>query len=169
MNASDFGEKENSDLGDLYSVKKEHLPVYKLFLNGRVNDPLTYAGDVKSIENIKQFLVENSGLWFGLPGCLERYDEIVRDFVKSDRKVALKRAQDMEENLPKEDKPSALFYIKIMEKIIEKDFGFVENELKRLKKLSDGKLSKAKKQQLDDRISILTSFKLSILRVKTEL
>jgi len=40
---------------------------------------------------------------------------------------------------------------------IEKGMGFVENEMKRVEKLSQGKVSDKKKQQLKDRASILTS------------
>lgn len=156
-------------MGELYSVTKEDFPIYKLFINGQLNNPITYKGNVKSTESIKQFLVENSGLWFGLPGCLKKYDEIVKEFFKSDRQKALKRAKDTEKDLPKEDKLSASFYIKVMEKTMEKGDEFVENELRRLKKLCDGKLSNAKKEQLEDRISILTSFKLNLSKEKTEL
>ncbi|CAD5125393.1 DgyrCDS13628 [Dimorphilus gyrociliatus] len=169
VHISDYGEKDNADLGEIYSVKKEDFPVYKLFLNGNIHDPLTYTGNTKSVEGIKQFMVENSGLWFGLPGCLEKYDKIILDFFTSDRSIVLNQAREIKKELSKEEKVSAAFYIKIMEKIIEKGDEFIEIELKRLKKLSEGKLSEAKKQQLENRVSILTSFKLNKPKEKVEL
>ena len=57
-------------------------------------------------------------------------------------------------------KERAAIYVKIMQKIVETSKDFVNSELTRVKKLSEGKVSDKKKLQLNDRSSILTSFQL---------
>ena len=57
---SDYGEKENADIADKYGVKKDDFPAYKLFVEGK-DEPLTYKGDVKNADDIKKFLIRESG------------------------------------------------------------------------------------------------------------
>ena len=51
-----------------------------------------------------------------------------------------------------------MVYVKAMQKIAEKGNEFVESEIARVEKLSEGKVSDTKKAQLKDRANILTSF-----------
>ena len=110
------------------------------------------------------------GLWLGLPACIEEFDNLARDFFQAseeDRKVIHQTALDKATGIEDEnEKERALFYAKTMEKIMENGYDFLQTELKRVTKLSEGKLSDLKKKQLNDRVNILTSFK---LRLKDEL
>ena len=111
-----------------------------------------------------------TGLWLGLPACLEEFDKLVTDFFKADskdRQAILDKAQEAAESYTTAlDKESAQVYVKTMQKIMDKGSKFVQSERERVEKLKDGKVSDKKKEQLGRRINILTSFE---LRMKDEL
>ena len=111
-----------------------------------------------------------TGLWLGLPACLEDFDKLVSQFFKAQgdqRRAILQQAEETSKSLGKEaDKESADVYIKTMNKILDKGDGFVKTEIERVEKLRDGKVSDNKKEQLGRRLNILTSFE---LRAKDEL
>ena len=90
----------------------------------------------------------------------------MKDFVKAsgdEKSKLLKTAEDEAAKLTIESqKSSADMYVKTMRKVIEKGTEFVESEVKRVEKLKSGKLSDKKKEQLNDRLNILTSFSLGI-------
>ena len=90
----------------------------------------------------------------------------MKDFVKAsddEKSKLLKTAEDEAAKLTTESqKSSADMYVKTMRKVIEKGTEFVESEVKRVEKLKSGKLSDKKKEQLNDRLNILTSFSLGI-------
>lgn len=46
-------------------MKKDDFPVYKLFVEGK-DEPVTYTGDVKNADDIKKFLIRESGNNFTL-------------------------------------------------------------------------------------------------------
>ncbi|XP_061198038.1 endoplasmic reticulum resident protein 29-like [Saccostrea echinata] len=168
VQVADYGEKENADIAEKYGAKKDDFPVYKLFVEGK-EEPLTYKGDVKKADDIKKFLIRESGLWLGLPSCLEDFDKLVAEFRKTpDEKKAdiLTKAEELAEKYTTEkDKRAAEIYVKTMKKLLETP-EFVDTEIKRVEKLKDGKVSDKKKEQLNDRLNILTSFQ---MRLKDEL
>ncbi len=55
-------------------------------------------------------------------------------------------------------KASANIYTKIMHKVVAEGTNFIAKEMERVKKLMDGKVSDAKKKQLQERLNILKSF-----------
>ncbi|XP_076453215.1 endoplasmic reticulum resident protein 29-like [Babylonia areolata] len=165
---ADYGDKDNADLAERFNVKKEDFPVYKIFLQG-TKDPIPYTGDATNADSIKRFIMEKSGLWLGLPACLEEFDKLVSEFFKAkeDRNAILEKAEKAATALTREaDKESAEVYIKTMKKILDKGDEFVTTEIERVEKLKDGKVSDKKKEQLGKRLNILTSFD---LRLKDEL
>ncbi len=122
------------------------------------------------LSHVSLHLLFQPGLWLGLPACIEKFDRLVKDFFKASgdaRKTILEQAQKEAEAVEDEtEKECAAVYVKTMQKVLEKGDDFVDTELTRVEKLSEGKLSEKKKTQLKDRASILTSFK---LRQKDEL
>ncbi len=52
----------------------------------------------------------------------------------------------------------AEIYVKIMRKVSSEGEAFVTLEIERMKKILEGKLSSAKKQQMEQRINVLKSF-----------
>jgi len=122
-------------------------------------------------DEIKKFLIRETGMWIGLPGCVEEFDVLVKEFFKassdSDKKSILGRARTQADAIADEPKKGrATYYVKTLEKIVEKGNDFVDGELKRVEKLADGKVSDNKKAQLKEKASILTSFQ---MRQKDEL
>lgn len=106
-------------------------------------------------------------MWLGLPACIKEFDELVKKFFKSEsdesRKAVLKEAEKKREELTDTTaKERAAVYIKTMQKVIEVGKEFVNTELNRVEKLSEGKVSDKKKAQLKDRTNILTSFQLQM-------
>lgn len=103
------------------------------------------------------------GLWLGLPACIEEFDNMIKDFFKSDfkedRQEIVDKAQQMADAIKEESKKTrGQVYVKTMQKVIEKGDHFISQELARVEKLKDEKVSDKKKAQLRDRANILTSF-----------
>ncbi|OWF42383.1 endoplasmic reticulum resident protein 29-like [Mizuhopecten yessoensis] len=165
VQVQDYGEKENADLAKRFGVTKEDFPVYLLFLSGDAENPKKFLGNAKSADDVKKFLMKESGLWLGLPSCLEDYDKKVKDFLQASadkRPGILATAEgDASKETDESTKRSAEIYVKTMKKILEKGDTFVNSEITRVEKLKDGKVSDKKKEQLNERLNILTSFQLS--------
>ena len=105
------------------------------------------------------------GLWLGLPDCLQQFDLLVTKFYKASdndkRTAVVTEAEKEAEKLKDEmEKNSAEMYIKTMKKVLEKGESFIDDEVKRVEKIRDGKISDKKKEQLSSRLNILTSFQL---------
>ncbi|KAK7087293.1 endoplasmic reticulum resident protein 29-like [Littorina saxatilis] len=166
---ADYGDKDNADLAERFVVKKEDFPVYKMFLKGK-KEPIPFTGDGKNADKIKKFIMETTGLWLGLPACLEEFDKLVTTFFKAavdKREAILRKAEEAAKALSNEaDKESAEVYVKTMRRVIDKGDKFIQTETERVEKLRDGKVSDKKKEQLGKRLNILTSFE---LRMKDEL
>jgi len=56
----EYGDKENSDLGDRFDIKKDDWPEYRLFLQGK-SEPIAYTGDETQADDIQKFVVQESG------------------------------------------------------------------------------------------------------------
>ena len=110
-----------------------------------------------------EFFREKTGIRIILDKCLLDYDDFATKFMTSKDKKAqekvLKEAQDKLSKLTKEqDKKSADIYIKLMQKVIERGSKFLESENVRVKNIMGGKLSQAKKDEMQVRLNILQSF-----------
>jgi len=171
VSVQDYGEKENSDLASRFDIKKDDFPEYRLFVQGK-DEPVAYTGDEARSDDIKKFIVKESGLWLGLPACLQEFDELVKQFLHAtgnERKTIVDKADALKDTISDAvKKERAVVYVKTMQKVLENGDGFINTELARVEKLSEGKVSDKKKAQLKDRSSILTSFQLQ-LQMKDEL
>jgi len=108
-----------------------------------------------------------AGLWLGLPACIEEFDELVKQFFQvsgDDRNQIIDKAEKMKEAITDDTvkKERATVYVKAMQKVIENGDSYIDTEIVRVEKLSEGKVSEKKKAQLKDRASILTSFQLQM-------
>ncbi|XP_005102188.1 endoplasmic reticulum resident protein 29 [Aplysia californica] len=169
VQVADYGDKDNSDLAERFGIKKEDFPAYRLFIKGNSKDQIKYTGNSEDEGAIKTFVMRESGLYIGRPGCLEEFDRLVKEFYgdADKRDAVLKKAEAAAEKLNSdEEKASADMYIKTMRKIIEKGDNFVESEVTRVEKLRSGKVSDKKKEQLGDRLNVLSTFQ---IRLKDEL
>jgi len=147
--------------------KKDNFPVYKLFTKDTgLTNPIEFSGDKLKLDDLKRFLIKETGIWLGLPACIEEFDNLSKEFLQGTgdrRKDILQQAEKLASEITEEPKKTrASIYVKTMQKVIEKGDEFVANELIRVEKLANGKVSDNKKAQLKDRASILTSFQLGM-------
>jgi len=162
VGVKDYGEKENADLAERYKVNKDDFPVVKLFVAG-VSEPYTFSDTEFTADNIKKFIRTKSNVHIGLPGCLEAFDKIAAKFSQATdpdvKKALLREAEDLWDNTTgRADQKTAEVYVKTMRKALDKGDDFVSNELKRVQSLAKGKISKEKKEEMQQRINILQSF-----------
>jgi len=119
------------------------------------------------IGNFCSFSALCTGLWLGLPACIEEFDELVKHFFQvsgDDRNQIVEKAEKVKEAITDDTvkKDRATVYVKAMQKVIENGDGYIDTEIARVEKLAEGKVSEKKKAQLKDRASILTSFQLQM-------
>lgn len=163
----DYGEKENSDLAQKYGVKKDDYPVLKLFVKGQ-KEPINFGKEEDyTADNLKKFIRSKSGVYIGCTGCIKAFDDIVIKFTKENsvekKKKLLRDAEDLWDKAKGNlEQKSAEVYVKIMRKLLEKGDEFLLNESTRIDNLLKGKISKEKKEEMQQRISILQVFKTPI-------
>jgi len=160
----DYGEKENEDIANKYSIKKDDFPQIRLFLNGDLENPVPFEGKDFKADDIKAFVKERAGIKILLDSCLEEFDDLAAKFAKhkaskEEQKKVLETAKTKASALNKEpEKKSANIYVKIMEKAIERGVVFYDSERQRVQNLLSGKLSDTKKKELQGRLNIIQSF-----------
>ncbi|XP_078410483.1 endoplasmic reticulum resident protein 29-like [Cetorhinus maximus] len=160
---SDYGEKENSELGMKYKVEKDDYPAYLLFSNGDLENPVWYTGEVKQ-DTIQQWL-KNKGVWVGMLGCLEEYDSLAVEFrsttAQEERQKIMEKVKAMVQEMPGSEQKLAEQYHKIMSKVLVQGDSFVHSEITRIGKLlGESKMSSAKKVEFQKRQNILSSFQI---------
>lgn len=134
---------------------------------------ISLQGEFK-LDVMQRFVSSTSGLWIGLPGCLEVFDGLANRFVAasnpSDRKEILRQAEDEWDKVSlTSERKSAEVYVKVMRKMLEKGNDFLGSELSRVDTLRKGKLSKEKKDEMDRRLNILQSFQMANPTTNVEL
>ena len=116
---------------------------------------------------MQRFIRSTSGLWIGLPGCLETFDDLAKRFSQSknvsDRKTILREAEDVWDKVTlNSERKSAEIYVKLMRKMVEKGAAdYVTAEVIRVEGLRNGKLTASKKEDMEKRLNIIQSFKLN--------
>jgi len=160
----DYGEKENQDLADRYAITKDDFPAVRLFLNGDLDKPVLFEDKDFKADRIKAFVRSKAAIKLLLESCLEEFDALAAKFTKDkatkeQQKKVFESAKKKAEALTKEaDKKSANIYVKVMEKALERGVVFYESEKQRVANLLAGKLSDAKKKELQGRLNIIESF-----------
>ena len=168
----DYAEKDNMELAERFELTKDDYPTAFLFVKnneGKV-ESFRFAGEF-SAEKLKNFVRQKSGIYLSLPGCIEEFDLLVDKLLKAsreDQKKVLREAEDLWDKVhgPKMHKRADI-YVKIMRKIVDTDISFVKKEEERLKKITGGKITPEKKEEMKERLNILKSF--SLQEVKEEL
>lgn len=159
----DYGEFENTDLAERFNVNKLDFPVVKLFVQGKDNY-IDFEGEEYTEEALRNFVRKNADVYIGHEDCLEVFDRIVDEFLKTtdaEKRTELitKAKQEAGRVLTKEDKASADIYVKMLSKIAEKGEGFVTQERARVQGLLEKqKLTDDKKKSMQTKLNILKSF-----------
>ncbi|EFA09214.1 windbeutel [Tribolium castaneum] len=161
VGVKDYGDKENEQLALKFGVGKDDLPAVRLFVKGKA--PVEFAKSAEwTVDNLRNVVKDNTDIYLGLPGCLEKFDKLAMEFVNTGYKQKkLEEAQAKAAELTDKEKETAAVYLKYMSKIVETGSEFVTQELGRLKKiLKEGKVNERKKTELSTRLNILRSFSL---------
>ncbi|GJQ72817.1 wbl [Trypoxylus dichotomus] len=97
VSIKDYIKKENEALAKKYSSKgKNDFAIVKLFLGGTTENIHNFTATDITITNLRNFVRDNSSMYIGLLGCLEDFDNLAAEFVKSlDNKQKLKEIQDL--------------------------------------------------------------------------
>jgi endoplasmic reticulum protein 29 len=168
IGVEDYGDKQNQDLADRFGVKASDFPVFKLWKRGS-KEPIDYTKDVDA-DSLSRFISEELGLWIGLNGCIEQFDKLARGFCAATEDQRLERIKVAEQELTALDvsaeaadvqqgqKNNAKYYIRVMQKIIEKGIGFPQTEALRTESLLLAKITDQKKDELQFRLNILSSY-----------
>ncbi|KAK9886411.1 hypothetical protein WA026_016690 [Henosepilachna vigintioctopunctata] len=171
VGVKDYGDKENEELARRFGIKsKDDFPALKLFLNGITNEAKSFPISEKwDTGMLRDFLRDNSDIYIGLPGCLEKMDQLALEFVKaSDKNEKYDDIIKVTQSFKEKEKETASTYLKYMKKIITDGFVFIKHETSRLKKLlKESKIREKKKEDLSYRLNILKSF--STTEIKEEL
>ena len=160
----DYGDNENKDIGDRYSINKDDFPVFMIFKSDDLKNPIRLPKEAEfKADSIKHFIKKNSGIRILLDNCIAKLDELAENFMKDslkkeDREKILKNAKAEVKNVKEEMKKSGDIYLKLMERVIERGVKFIESEHERVKNVMSGKISDAKKKDMEGRLNILQSF-----------
>ncbi|XP_026683712.1 endoplasmic reticulum resident protein 29 [Diaphorina citri] len=147
VGVKDYGERDNEDLAKRYSDS----------LNKTLFILIIFFSSI--------------GIWIGAVGCLQDFDRLAKDFIRSasqERKTLLKSAEDLWDEIKTNSaRKSAEFYVKTMRKLVEisgegSESEFLTREKARLKGLLNQKVSAQKKDELKSRMNILDSFALYV-------
>ncbi|XP_036334609.1 protein windbeutel [Rhagoletis pomonella] len=164
----DYGENENKELGLRFNVDDKNFPGILLFKDGKVDKFERFPAylDV-TLDNLKKFVTQNTELYIGRDGCLKEFEELVKKYANkedSEQRKLIEKAEKISQELTSvAAKTSAKAYIVFMRKINEKGYDYVEEETKRLQRLKAGKVTDAKKLELQQKLNILEAFRVTKL------
>ena len=165
----DYGEKDNSALGEKYGVVKADYPVLFVFTKNKDTGEMEHHrftdNDDFKADTIKTFIRQKAGIYLPLPGCIEEFDNFATRLLTAEnageKGKVMAEAEKAFLAIPAEspNKGKGDIYIKIMRKIVKEGNEFASNEMKRVKKvLKEGKIADNKKDAMEKRINVLRSF-----------
>ena len=82
VGVSEYGDKDNSDIAERFSIKSDDFPQYRLWLKGNKGDPIVYKGDKKE-DAFLRFAQAEANIWVGLPGQLKEFDALAKALAHS--------------------------------------------------------------------------------------
>lgn len=148
----------------LSKLKDDDFPKFRLFLKGKnVNKPIEYKGGVKK-DDLAGWLVAHTSIWIGKKGQLEPLDAAAKKFMAAKpaaRDAALKEAKKEASKLKLSaaQKEYAEYYVKTMQRVIEKGDAYVDKEYARLAKMAADKgVVAAKREAFEWKANIISSF-----------
>jgi len=163
VGTTDWGERENQDLHKRFKVKANDYPVFKIFKQDDMDNPVTFKGEVTAAE-LKRWVHEVTDLYIGSGSSVKELDDFAKEYVSSDPasydeilekvKTAIAKIKD------KAKKKSAEVYSNTMKKIKEKGLKYVESETQRVKKIMGTKLKEDKIKKMQAKLDVLATFEL---------
>ncbi|KAI8035848.1 protein windbeutel [Drosophila gunungcola] len=159
----DYGELENKALGDRYKVDDKNFPAIFLF-KGSVEEYIQLPSHMDvTLDNLKAFVSSNTPLYIGRDGCIKEFNDALKNYANvpdAEQLSLIEILQEKQEQLANpEEQQSAKAYLVYMHKIHELGYDFLEEETKRLLRLKAGKVTEAKKLELQRKLNILEAFR----------
>eukprot|EP00877_Chromochloris_zofingiensis_P013260 jgi/Chrzof1/8188/Cz03g00280.t1 len=160
--------KVNPLLAARYSydtMDESGFPKFKLYRKGAdVSKPMEYTGSTKA-EDILTWVVKHTRVFIGLKGQVKELDDLAKQFMSapaSERAGLLKKGQSTANSIDQAGvnvKDYVEYYIKTMQRVIEKGTNYAAQEEKRLQKMADDKgVAAAKRETFQWRVNVLRSF-----------
>lgn len=99
----DYGEKDNENLAKRYGITKDDYPAVRLFKRD-INKPVDFPKNTEfTLDNLRSFVRDNTDIYIGLPGCLEKFDKLASEFLSAkNKKKVLGDAEVLSETLKDE-------------------------------------------------------------------
>ena len=157
-----YGDKENMDLCEKYSVSIDSFPVIKLFIGGDLNNVIDFT-DEFTADSIIRFIRKHSGIKITLNMGLKEFDELAQRFIdlktEEERIDSLNIAKQHLNQLTEQKlKKVAEIYVKIMEKVLKIGNEFIRSETQRLNGILSQKLTENKKNEIQTKLNVLLNF-----------
>jgi len=159
-----YGEdKKNAELAAQYGIEERDWPAFALFRKGTPagGKPVAYAGPKKSGDVLK-WLAGQADAFFGLKGQIKEFQDAAKAFMAApagERKALAADAEARAAGVAPSLKEYASFYVKTMQRVLEKGDGYVEAEEKRLAKMAaDKSVTAARKEAFQAKLNILDAF-----------
>lgn len=155
------------------SLKDSDFPRYKLFRKGvDTVHPIDYTpknDDLKNSKKMLEWIVQQTGVFIGIKGQVKELDTYAKSIMAAavkERKNVLSKAQAAADAVDTSSNPDASgyveYYIKTMQRVLDKGESYIEQETKRLTKMSEDKaVAAAKRETFLWRLNILSSFSAS--------
>ena len=80
--AAEYGDKDNSDLSDRYSIKSDDFPAFRFWAKGSPSsaEAVKFEGN-KNKDDFLRFIQEKAGAWIGMAGQVKELDMLAKEFV----------------------------------------------------------------------------------------
>ncbi|XP_022222929.2 protein windbeutel [Drosophila obscura] len=152
----DYGELENKALGERFEVDEKKFPAILLF-KGSVEQFVKFPSHLEvTLDNLKAFVSSNTPLYIGRDGCLKEFNDAIKNYANLPDEAQLSLIEKLE---AQQGSGSGKYYVLYMRKIHENGYDFLEEETKRLLRLKAGKVTAAKKLELQQKLNILEAFR----------
>eukprot|EP00811_Abedinium_folium_P007918 NODE_17307_length_950_cov_6.518834.p1 GENE.NODE_17307_length_950_cov_6.518834~~NODE_17307_length_950_cov_6.518834.p1 ORF type:complete len:283 (-),score=74.22 NODE_17307_length_950_cov_6.518834:101-844(-) len=151
----EYGDRENSELAERFGFTEASYPAYLLFDDQR-KDGEKYSGVVKADDIAAWLRARNINM--ASIGTIAELDELVKRFFASGMPVAEADAARSLANGYYKGDHKAPMYVKILERLQSKGISYIEDERARVTKLIAGKVTPAKKEELQDKLKVLAVF-----------
>lgn len=170
IGTTDWGEKENQDLAKQFNVNSDDYPVFKIFKQDDIENPVTYKGEIK-VSELKRWVHDETELYIGSGSSVKELDDLAKEYVLSGPasydEILEKVDASIEKIKDKTKKDSAEIYANVMKKIKKKGLDYVNSETERVKKIMTGKLKKDKIKKMQHKLDVLATFEL-LMKAKSK-
>jgi hypothetical protein len=155
-------------------VGQDVKPEFFLYKKGEKNAiPIKPDSEDFSVADVMAYVSKTTGAHFTSRGTIKELSKLAEEFLATkagseDRKKVYQQAKEKAESYPtettkksaKEKVANAGWYVQTMEKIMEKDEGWVDKELSRLRSIIvSAKVSNSRKDEFKRRLNIVQVFK----------